>query len=77
MREMRNAYKILVGKPEGKRPFGRSRRRCEDNTRLDLRGIGWKGVKWTHLTQDWGLWQAVVITVMNLRGSIKGREFLI
>jgi hypothetical protein len=42
--DTRNAYKILVGKPEGKRPFGRPRRRWEDNIRLDLREIGWEGV---------------------------------
>jgi len=45
--EMRNAYKILVGKPDGKRPFRRPRRR------LDLRKIGWEGMDWIHLAQDW------------------------
>jgi len=46
---MRNAYKILVGKPEGKRPLGRPRRRWEDNIRMDLREIEWQGVDWMHL----------------------------
>jgi hypothetical protein len=48
---MRNAYKILVGKPEGKRPLGRHRRRWDDNTRVDLREIVWEGMDWTHLAQ--------------------------
>jgi hypothetical protein len=43
---MRNAYKILVGKPEGKRPLGRPRRRRKDNMRMDLREMGWEGVYW-------------------------------
>jgi hypothetical protein len=59
MGETRNAYKILVGKLEGKRPRGRPRRRWEDNIRKDPRTIRWKGVDWIHL--------AVVNTVMNLR----------
>jgi hypothetical protein len=46
MGETRNAYKILVGKPEGKRPLGRPRRRCVDNTQMDVREIGWDGVDW-------------------------------
>jgi hypothetical protein len=45
----RNAYMILVGKPEGKRPLGRSRRRWEDNIRMDLREIGWSGTDWINL----------------------------
>jgi len=50
--EMRNLYKILVGKPEGKRSLERRRFRWEDNIRMDLREIGWHGVDWVHLTQD-------------------------
>jgi hypothetical protein len=46
MGEMRNAYRILVGKPEGKRPLGRSRRRWVDNIKMGLREIGWDGVAW-------------------------------
>jgi hypothetical protein len=65
MREERKLYKVLVGKPEGKRPLGRPRRRWEDGIRMDLREIGLKGVDWIRLAQDrdW----AVVSTVMNIR----------
>jgi len=66
MGEMKNAYKILVGKPEGKRPHGRSRCRWEDN-RKDLTEIGLEGMNRFHLAQDWDQWRAVVNTVMNLR----------
>jgi hypothetical protein len=52
MREKRSAYRILVGKPEGKRPLGIPRRRWEDNIKIDLREIGWDGVDWTDLVQD-------------------------
>jgi hypothetical protein len=52
MEEMRNAYKILVEKPEGKRPLGRSRSRWEDNIRMNVRETGWEGVDWIHLTRD-------------------------
>jgi hypothetical protein len=54
MGEKRNAYRVLVGKPEGKRSFGRPRRRWEDNCNTDLKGIGWEGVKWIHVAQDRG-----------------------
>jgi hypothetical protein len=47
--EKRNAYRILVGKPEGRRPLGRTRRRWVDNIKMDLREIGWDGVVWTGL----------------------------
>jgi hypothetical protein len=56
----------LVGKPEGKRPQGRPRRRWEDN-RMDLREIGWGGMDWIDLAQDRGQWRVLVNTVMNLR----------
>jgi len=49
MGERRNAYNILVGKPEGKRPLGRYRCKCEDNIRMDLKQIGWRVVDWIHL----------------------------
>jgi hypothetical protein len=65
MGEMINAY-IFVGKPEGNRQLGRSRRRCEDNIRIDLREIGSEVVHWVHLAQDRDKWRAVVNTVMNL-----------
>jgi hypothetical protein len=66
-REMRNAYKILVGKPEGKRPLGRPWHRWEDNIKMDLKEIGFEGVDWIHLPQDRGQWWALVNTVMNLQ----------
>jgi hypothetical protein len=65
--EKRNAYRILVGKPEGKRPLGRPRRRWEDNIRIDLREIGWGGLDWIDLAQDSDQRKALVNTVMNLR----------
>jgi hypothetical protein len=65
--EKRNAYRILVGKPEGKRPLGRSRRRWEDNIIIDLREIGRGGMDWIDLDQDRDQWRALVNTVMNLR----------
>jgi hypothetical protein len=67
MGEKRNAYRILVGKPEGKRPLGRRRRRWEDNIRMDVRDLGWGGMDWIDLAQDRNQWRALVNTVMNLR----------
>jgi hypothetical protein len=66
MGEKKNAYRILVGKPEEKR-LGRPRRRWVDNIKIDLREIGWDGVDWIHLAQDRDEWRALVNTVMNLR----------
>jgi hypothetical protein len=63
----RKVYKVLVGKPEGKRPFGRPRRRWENEVRMDLREIGLGGVDWIRLTQNRDRWRAVVSAVMNLR----------
>jgi hypothetical protein len=62
----RNAYRILVGKPEEKRPIGRPRRRWVYNIKMDLRDIGWDGMDWIDLAQDGGQWRALVIMVMNL-----------
>jgi hypothetical protein len=59
--------KILVGKPEGKRPLGRPRHRWEDNIKMDLREIEWEGVEWIHMVQDREQWCALVNTVMKLR----------
>jgi hypothetical protein len=67
MGETRNAYRILVGKPEGKRSLGRPRRRWVDNIKMDLTEIGWYGVDWIELAQDRDQWRALVNTVMNLR----------
>jgi hypothetical protein len=66
MGEGRNLYRVLVGKPEGKRPLGRPRRRCEDGIKVDLTVIGWRGFEWIHLAQDRDRWRAVVNAVMNL-----------
>jgi hypothetical protein len=62
-----NAYMILVGKPEGKRPLGRPRRRWVDNIKMDLRGIGWDSMDWIELAEDRDQWRALVNTVTNLR----------
>jgi hypothetical protein len=62
-----NAYRILVGKPEGKRPLGRPRCRWVDNIKMILREIGWGGMEWIDLVQDGCQWRALVNTVMNLR----------
>jgi hypothetical protein len=67
MGEMRNAYSILVGRPEGKRLTGRPRRRREDSIRMDLKEMGWEGVDWIYLDQDRDQWWALVNTVTNLR----------
>jgi hypothetical protein len=61
------AYRILVGKPKGKRPLGRPRRRWVDNIKIDLRGIGWDGVDWIDMSQDRDRWRVLVNTVLNLR----------
>jgi hypothetical protein len=60
-------YKVSVGKPEGKTPFGRPRRRWEDGIRIDLREIGLGGVDWIRLARNRDRWRAVVSAVMNLR----------
>jgi hypothetical protein len=65
--EKRNAYRLLVGKPEGKRPLGRSRRRWVDNIRMHLGDISWGGVDWISLDQDRDKWRALVNAVMNIR----------
>jgi hypothetical protein len=67
MGETRNAYRILVEKPERKRPLGRSRRRWVDNIKMDLREIGWDGMDWIELVQDRDQWRVLVNTVMNLQ----------
>jgi ribosome biogenesis protein Nip4 len=67
MGEMRGAYNILVGKPEGRRRLRRPRRRWEDNIKMNLREIGFGDVDWINLAQDMDRWRALVNTVMNLR----------
>jgi hypothetical protein len=65
--EKRNAYRLLVGKPEGRRPLGRPRHRRLDNIRMDFVEVGWGDVDWISLTQDTDRWRAVVNLVLNLR----------
>jgi hypothetical protein len=63
-----NACRLLVGKPEGKKPLGRPRCRWADNIKMDLREIGWGGMDWIDLTDDRDHWRAFVNAVMNLQG---------
>jgi hypothetical protein len=67
MEGKRNAYRLLVGKPEGRRPLGRSRRRWLDNIMMDLVEVGWDDVDWISLAQDRDRWRALVNSVLNLR----------
>jgi hypothetical protein len=65
MGEKKNAYRLFVGKPDGRRPLGRPRRSRVDNIRMDLRDIGWLGVDWIGLAQDRDRWRALVNAVMT------------
>jgi hypothetical protein len=67
MGELSGAYNILVGKPKGRRPLGRRRRRWEDSIRMDLGEVGFGDVDWIHWAQDRDRWRALVNTVMSLR----------
>ena len=67
MGERRGVYRVLVGKPEGKRPLGRPGRRWEDNIKMDLQEEGCGDVKWIKLAQDSDRWRELVNAVMNLR----------
>jgi hypothetical protein len=67
--ERRGAYRALVGKPEGRRPLGRTRRRLDDNIKMDLLEFRWGGVFWIDLAEDRDRWRALVYTVINLRVS--------
>jgi hypothetical protein len=72
----RGVYRVLVGRPEGKRPLGRPRRRWEDNIKLDLREIGIDGANWIQLARDRVQWRAFMNTVMNLRVHKERKIFL-
>jgi len=76
MGERRSVYRVLMGKPEGKRPFGRPRLRWEDNIKMDLQEVECEGMGWIELVQDRDRWRALVNAVMNLGGSIKCGEVL-
>jgi hypothetical protein len=65
--EERGVYRVLVGKPEEKRPLGRPWRRWEDNIKMDLQEVGYVGIDWIGLAQDRNSWRALVNAVMNLR----------
>ena len=67
MGDGRGVHRVLVGKPEGKRPLGRPRRRWEDNIKMDIQEVGGRCEKWMELAQDRDRWRALVSTVMNLR----------
>jgi hypothetical protein len=66
-REKRNAYRILMAKPEGKRPLGIPRRRWVNNIKMDFREIGWDCMDWIDLAQDRDQWRALVNMVMRLQ----------
>ena len=66
--ERRGVYRVLVGKPEGKRPPGTPRRRWEDNIKMGLQAVECGGMDWIYMAQDRGRWRALVNAVMNLRG---------
>jgi hypothetical protein len=72
--ERRGIYRVLVGKPESKKPLGRPRHRWEDNIKMDLREIGIDGANWIQLAQDRVQWRACVNTVMNLSGPIRKQD---
>ena len=67
MGERRGVYRVLVGKPEGKRPLGRPRHRWEDNIKMDLQEVGCGGMDWIELAQDRDRWRELVYVVLNLR----------
>ena len=67
MGDRKGVYRVLVGKPEGKRPLGRPRRRWEDNIKMDLQKVGCEAIDWIELAQDRDRWRALVNAVMNLQ----------
>ena len=69
-------YRVLVGKPERKRPFGRIRRRWDDNIKMNLQEVGCGDMDWARLAQDRDRWRALVNAVMNILVSLNARNFL-
>jgi hypothetical protein len=67
MGDRKGAYRVLVGKPEGMRPFGITVRKWDDDNEMDIQEVGWGGVAWIDLAQDMDRWRALVNAVMNLR----------
>jgi hypothetical protein len=67
MGERRVVYRVLVGKPEGKRQLGRPRLKWKDNIKMDIQEVGCRGMDWIELTEDRDKWRALVNAVMNLR----------
>ena len=76
MGEGRVVHRVLMGRPEGKRPLGRPRRRWEDNIKMELQEVGGVCEDWMELAEDRDRWPALVSTVMNLRGSKNAGNFL-
>ena len=76
MGERRGVYRGLVGKPEGKRPLGRPRRRWEDNIKMDLQEVGCGGMDWMELAQDRDRWRSFVTAVVKLRVPQNADNFL-
>jgi hypothetical protein len=70
----RNAYRLLVGKPEGKRPLGRPRRRSVDNIMMNLGEVGWGGVEWIGQVKDRNRWKALVNSVLKLRVDLLSKN---
>ena len=76
MGEGRRVHRVLVGKPEGKRPFGKFRRRWKGNIKMDLQEVGYGGMDWIELAQDMNSWRALVNAVMKLRVPYNAGYFL-
>ena len=76
MGERRGVFRVLVGKPEGKRPLGRPGRRCKDNIKMELKVVGCEGVDWIELAQDRDRWRALVNAVNEPLDFIKFGEFI-
>ena len=74
--DMRGKYRILVRKPEGKRPLGRPSRRLKDNIKMDLQDVGCGGMEWIELAEDWDRWRALVNALMDLRVLYNAGNFV-